>query len=118
METSHSPIPDALLVLSTCASAEEAARIAHSLVESRLAACVNIVPSIRSVYRWRDMIEDATESLIIVKTNRTCFPALQAELARLHSYEIPEILAVSIAGGAEGYLNWLALALASPEAAG
>lgn len=108
-------MPDALLVLSTCASAEEAARIARSLVESRLAACVNIVPSIRSVYRWRDMIEDAAECLLIVKTNQTRLPALQAELARLHSYEVPEILAVPVAAGAESYLAWLASALDFPE---
>lgn len=109
---------DALLVLSTCGSEEEAARIARALVETRLAACVNIVPSIRSVYRWRDMIEDAAESLLIIKTNQSRFPALQAELARLHSYEVPEILAVPVAAGAEAYLGWLASALESGEDAG
>lgn len=111
-------MPDALLVLSACASPEEAARIARSLVESRLAACVNIVPAIRSVYRWRDMIEDAAESLLIVKTDQTRYPALQAELARLHSYEVPEILAVPVSAGSEGYLAWLRAALESPEDAG
>ncbi len=108
----------ALLVLSTCASEEEAARIARALVEGRLAACVNVVPAIRSVYRWRDMIEDATESLLIIKTNQARFPALQAELARLHSYEVPEILAVPVAAGAERYMAWLGAALEPGEDAG
>ncbi|HZU26518.1 MAG TPA: divalent-cation tolerance protein CutA [Bryobacteraceae bacterium] len=103
---------DKIVVLSTCSSAEEAGRIARRLVESRLAACVNIMPRIRSVYRWKDAIEESEEVLLLIKSSRPLFDSLQAEIGRLHSYETPEAVALSIVDGSEPYLAWLAHELA------
>jgi periplasmic divalent cation tolerance protein len=100
---------DKLVVLVTCSSAKEAERIARSLVHKRLAACSNILRSpVRSIYRWEEKIESAREVLLIIKTSRRRFPALQATIKRLHSYEVPEIIALPIAAGFQSYLSWLA----------
>jgi periplasmic divalent cation tolerance protein len=102
-----------LVVLVTCRSAKEAERIARSLVEERLAACGNILRSpVRSIYRWKEKIESATEVLLIIKTSRRRFREVQAAIKRLHSYEVPEIIALPIAAGSEGYLSWLAESVA------
>ena len=99
---------DKRLVLVTCGSEEEASRIARALVESRLAACVNIVDApVRSVYRWKGRVERAEEHLLLVKTRRGRLKALEAEVKRLHSYETPEIIALPIAEGLRTYLAWL-----------
>jgi periplasmic divalent cation tolerance protein len=98
---------DKIVVLSTCGSAEEAERIARALVEGRLAACVNILPGLRSIYRWEGAIEDAQECLLLIKTTRDQFERLEAEVRRLHSYEVPELLAVQVVAGPEDYLNWI-----------
>jgi periplasmic divalent cation tolerance protein len=98
---------DKIVVFCTCASAPEAEKIARGLVEAKLAACVNVLPGARSFYRWRGNIEDSSEFLLIVKSSRGRFDALRAEIERLHSYEVPEIIALSIAEGAPNYLNWL-----------
>jgi periplasmic divalent cation tolerance protein len=103
---------DKIVVLSTCASAEEAQRLAHALVEKRLAACVNVIPGIRSVYRWRDTagndaIEDAEEVLLAIKTSRSLMEELRDEIERLHSYEVPEVIALQVVDGAERYLAWM-----------
>jgi periplasmic divalent cation tolerance protein len=104
---------DKLVVLVTCRSAKEADRIARSLVEKRLAACGNILRSpIRSIYRWKEKIESAREVLLVIKTSRSRFPELQAAIKRLHSYEVPEIIALPIAAGSRAYLSWLAESLA------
>ncbi len=104
---------DKLVVLVTCRSAKEAERIARSLVAARLAACGNILRSpIRSIYRWKEKIESAREVLLIIKTSRRRFPALQATIKRLHSYEVPEIIALPIAAGSQSYLSWLAESVA------
>ena len=108
---------DKIVVLSTCGSAEEAEKIARSLVEKRLAACVNIVPGMRSVYRWKGAIEDASEWLLLIKSKRELFEKLCAELAGLHSYETPEIVALPIAEGSESYLNWMEAELQSTRRA-
>jgi periplasmic divalent cation tolerance protein len=99
---------DKIVILVTCGSAREAKRIARALVGQRLAACANIfrVP-IESVYRWKGKIESAREFLLIVKTSRKRFPALQKEVRRLHSYDVPEIIALPIASGARNYLAWI-----------
>lgn len=104
---------DKLVVLVTCSSAKEAERIARNLVDSRLAACGNILRSpVRSIYRWKEKIESATEVLLIIKTSRRRLAKLQATIKRLHSYEVPEIIALPIAAGSQRYLSWLAESVA------
>ena len=104
---------DKLVVLVTCRSAKEADRIARSLVETRLAACGNILRSpVLSIYRWKEKIESSREVLLVIKTSRRRFSALQAAIKRLHSYEVPEIIALPIAAGSRAYLSWLAESLA------
>jgi periplasmic divalent cation tolerance protein len=104
---------DKLVVLVTCSSAKEADRIARALVKDRLAACGNILQNpIRSIYRWREKIESAREVLLVIKTSRRRFPELQTAIKRLHSYEVPEIIALPIAAGSESYLSWLAESVA------
>jgi periplasmic divalent cation tolerance protein len=98
---------DKIVVLSTCESEEQAERIARHLVEKKLAACVNISGKIRSIYRWEGKIEDASEVLLIIKTRRDLFPRIRAELASLHSYEVPEVIAMAIVDGSDSYLAWL-----------
>jgi periplasmic divalent cation tolerance protein len=98
---------DKIVVLSTCSSGEEAEKIARGLVEARLAACVNVVAGVRSFYRWQGAIEDATEWLLVIKTSRSRFDSLRTELERLHSYNVPEIVALPIVDGSRNYLNWL-----------
>lgn len=98
---------DKIMVFSTCGSTEEAETIARRLVESRLAACVNVVAGVRSIYRWRGAIEDAPESLLIIKSSRDLFGRLRAELEKAHSYEVPEVVALTIVDGSPGYLRWL-----------
>ena len=98
---------DKIVVLSTCDTEEEAKRVAHHLVEQRLAACVNILPGARSMYRWKGKTEEAAEWLLLIKSSRDLFPALRAELQKVHSYEIPEVIALPIVDGSEPYLSWL-----------
>lgn len=98
---------DKIVVLTTCSSAEEAERIARALVEKHLAACVNVLPGARSFYRWKDALEDASEWLLLIKSKRELFDALRAELERIHSYEVPEIVALPIVVGSANYLDWL-----------
>ena len=99
---------DKIVALSTCGSAEEAQRVARGLVESRTAACVNIVPGLRSIYRWKGAVEDAGEWLLIIKTTQARFEAMRAELVRLHSYEVPECVALPVLDGLASYLDWIA----------
>ncbi|HSY58844.1 MAG TPA: divalent-cation tolerance protein CutA [Terriglobales bacterium] len=104
---------DKLVVLVTCRSAKEAERIARALVDARLAACGNILRTpIRSVYRWKNKVESAREVLLLLKTSRGRFTKLQAEIKRLHSYEVPEIIAIPVAAGLPGYLAWLSESVA------
>src|SRR5438105_6557690 len=98
---------DKIVVLNTCASADEAEKIARRLVEARLAACVSVIAGARSFYRWKDAIEDASEFLLVIKTSRANFDDLRLELEKAHSYEVPEIIALPIVDGAANYLNWL-----------
>ncbi len=96
-----------IIVFITAPNEDEAAGIARSLVEARLAACVNIVKNIRSIYAWQGNIEDASETLMIAKTQNTLFDALSAKVRELHSYDVPEIIALPIVDGSEDYLKWL-----------
>lgn len=98
---------DKIVVFSTASSAEEAEKIARSLVDSRLAACVNVVSGVRSFYRWKGTIEDAAEWLLVIKSSRARFEALRTMLEKLHSYDVPEVIALSVVDGAENYLNWM-----------
>jgi periplasmic divalent cation tolerance protein len=100
-------VTDKIVVLSTCNSAEEAARIARGLVERRVAACVNIIPGARSVYRWQGAIEDSAEWMLVIKSRRDLFDALRTELQTMHSYEVPEVIALPVVDGSRSYLEWL-----------
>lgn len=105
----------AVVVLSTAGSADEAERIASVLVAERLAACVNLVPSVTSIYRWQGAVERATEVLMVIKTRRALAPRLVARLQELHSYEVPEAIVVPIDGGSRPYLAWVLGETAPPK---
>jgi periplasmic divalent cation tolerance protein len=98
---------DKLLVLTTAGSEGEARKIAHALVERRLAACVNIVPRIQSVYRWEGKVEEAEEYLLLIKTAKLREEEVRAAIRELHSYDLPECLAVAIESGSAEYLHWM-----------
>ncbi len=101
--------PDRIvLVVTTAGSAEEAERLAHSLVEARLAACVNIVPEARSVYRWQERLERSEEWLLLIKTTASRFDDLKDAMKRLHSYELPELVAWPAALVESRYAEWVA----------
>ncbi len=98
---------DKIVVFSTCASQEEAEKLARLVVDRRLAACASIVPNVRSYYRWRGAVETAGEYLVIIKSARTQFAALTAAIEQAHSYEVPEVLALPVVAGSAPYLAWL-----------
>jgi periplasmic divalent cation tolerance protein len=98
---------DKIVVFSTASSAEEAEKIARGLVNGRLAACVNVIPSVRSFYRWQGKIEDSAEFLLVIKSSRERFDALRTSLEKLHSYDVPEVIAMPVVDGAQNYLNWM-----------
>ena len=106
---------DKIVVLSTCASEEEAEKLAREVVEQRLAACVNVIPRIQSFYRWQGNLESAGECLLIIKSSRDRFDLLRSALEKAHSYEVPEIIALPVVEGAANYLNWLQANLAGDE---
>jgi len=95
------------IVFVTAGSEDEAATIGRTLVEERLAACANIVPRIRSIYRWKGQIYDEQEFLIIIKTRTSQFQMLQERVKELHSYEVPEIVSFPVARGLPQYLEWV-----------
>jgi periplasmic divalent cation tolerance protein len=99
---------DALVVLVTAPSAEVAAELAWALVEARLAACGNVVPGLRSIYRWEGKVQEEPEALLILKTTRGRFEALRDEVLRRHPYQVPEVLALPVEAGSERYLGWVA----------
>jgi periplasmic divalent cation tolerance protein len=100
--------PDpAMLVLTTAANQVEAERIAHLLVEQRLAACVNLVPAVQSVYRWQGAVETASEILLVIKTVASRLDTLEKTILANHSYQVPEFLALPIHSGSRPYLDWL-----------
>jgi len=105
---------DKIVVLSTCADEEQARTLARALVERRLAACATVVPGVTSIYRWKGEIESSAECLLVIKSTRELFGPLQAAIASLHSYEVPEVLALSVVDGAPAYLEWLGASLAPP----
>jgi periplasmic divalent cation tolerance protein len=98
---------DPIVVLVTCGSEEEALKIANALVEAHLAACVNLVAPIRSIYRWEGKIWDEKEWLLIIKTQKQRLEELEKKVKSLHSYSVPEIISLPIMEGSSAYLNWI-----------
>ena len=98
---------DGQLVLTMLPTADAAAEIARTLVEERLAACANLIPAIRSIYRWQDKIEDTNEVLLLLKTKTEHFERLKGRLLELHPYEVPEVLAIPVEAGYAAYLEWI-----------
>ena len=99
---------DKFLVLVTCSTTREAQRIARAVVEESLAACVNILPgAVQSIYRWKGKVESARERLLLIKTSRKRLAKLRATVERLHSYDVPEFIAIPIAAGSPAYLSWI-----------
>ena len=103
------------IVLTTAGSEDEAHKIARHLVDRRLAACVNIVPQVTSVYRWRGKVEEAGEWLLIVKTAASAFSQVRQAIAELHSYGLPECICLTIEDGSAGYLQWIAESVSAGE---
>jgi periplasmic divalent cation tolerance protein len=106
---------DKIVVFSTCGSAEEAEKIARALLSKRLAACVNLLPAMRSIYRWKGNIEEAQEFLLVIKSSRALFGELRAEIEKLHSYEVAEVIATQIVDGSQAYLEWMGRELIERE---
>ena len=104
---------DKIVVLSTCDSEEKAVAVARALVEERVAACVNVIPGARSIYHWQGQVEDASEWVLVIKSRRDLFDRLKEALARVHSYEVPEVIALPVVDGSEAYLTWLDRELSS-----
>lgn len=96
-----------IVVFITASNEEEASKIARALVETRLAACVNMIRNIRSIYIWQGKTEDGAEVLLIAKTRRSLFDALSKKVKELHSYTVPEVIALPVVEGSADYLNWL-----------
>jgi periplasmic divalent cation tolerance protein len=98
---------DKILVLTTAGSEVEAGKIARALVERRLAACVNVLPKVSSVYRWQEKIEQSEEWLLVIKTGQELFGKVQDAIKELHSYELPECVSVTVDSGSADYLKWI-----------
>jgi periplasmic divalent cation tolerance protein len=98
---------DKRLVLTTASSQEEARKLANALVERRLAACVNILPKIDSIYRWKDKIEESQEFLLLIKTTRSAISPLREAIEELHSYDLPECIVLAVDDGSGAYLQWI-----------
>ncbi len=98
---------DPIVVFVTCGSEDEALKIANALVETHLAACVNLIAPIRSIYRWEGKIWDEKEWLLIIKTQKHKFEPLEKEVKSLHSYSVPEMISLPITEGSSAYLNWI-----------
>lgn len=98
---------DKIVVLSTCATGEEAEKLARLLLDGRLAACVSVIPGVRSFYHWKGAIESSGECLLMIKTSRGLFADLCETLGKAHSYEVPEAIAVPVVAGAASYIEWM-----------
>ena len=95
------------IALTTASDTDEARKIAHTLVESRLAACVNIIPQVESIYRWEGKVESAAELLLVIKTTEERWPAVREKLLSIHSYDTPECICFDVADGSKPYLDWI-----------
>jgi periplasmic divalent cation tolerance protein len=100
-------VADEILILITAPNAKDAGSIAEALVSEQLAACVNIIPAIESVYRWEGKVSRDNEALLIVKTTNDCYPAIEPRVKELHSYTTPEVISLKIERGSAEYLKWL-----------
>ncbi len=98
---------EVFVVMSTFPSLEEARRVGRQLVEEALVACVNLVPGIESIYRWKGALQTESEVLLLMKTTSMCLAPLQARLRELHPYEVPELVALPVASGMPAYLQWV-----------
>jgi periplasmic divalent cation tolerance protein len=98
---------DFLLLLCTCPNRSTADVIATALLEERIAACVNHIPGIKSMYRWEGRVQQDDEILVLIKTTRERYPQVEATIGKLHPYELPEIIGVPLAAGSDTYLNWI-----------
>jgi periplasmic divalent cation tolerance protein len=98
---------DAVVILTTLPADDRGEAIGQALVDERLAACVNLLPPMVSIYRWRGAVERESERQVIIKTSRARVPALQARLAALHPYELPEFIVLAVADGGAAYLQWI-----------
>ncbi len=98
---------DVLVVLVTCPAGEVASKLGRLLVEEKLAACVNVVGPIRSVYWWEGAVQEDEEALLVLKTTRAAWPKLRERILAEHPYEVPEVLALPVEDGAEAYLDWV-----------
>jgi periplasmic divalent cation tolerance protein len=98
---------DKIVVLSACGSAEEAKTLARHLVETRVAACVNVIPEVYSVFHWEGKVDEASEWMLVIKSTRGRLEALKAELRKMHTYSVPEVVAVPIVDGSAEYLEWV-----------
>ena len=96
-----------IVVLVTAGSSAEGERLARALVDERLAACVNRIAAVESVYRWEGKVEQSVEEMLVIKTRADLFTALEKRVRELHSYAVPEVIALPIIDGSEGYLHWL-----------
>jgi len=106
--------PQARIVLTTAANAEEAAELGRTLVDERLVACATVIPAVQSFYRWKGEIEFATETLLLLKTGPDQLAALEVRLHELHSYQTPEFLVLPVESGSKSYLDWLQANLRRP----
>lgn len=106
---------DDIVILCTCSSHEDADTLSHLLVEERLAACVNAITGVRSTYRWKDAVDTAHEVLLLIKTSRALYSAVEQRILAAHSYQLPEVIALPIEAGSEPYLAWLRANLKGAE---
>jgi periplasmic divalent cation tolerance protein len=106
---------DKRIALTTAASEDEARKIAHQLVERRLAACVNIIPQVSSIYRWQEKVEEAREWLLVIKTTAAAFAQVREAITELHSYDLPECICLTIEDGSPNYLQWISESVAAGE---
>src|SRR5579872_2496091 len=98
---------DHIVILSTCASEEEAEKLARLLLDQRLCACVNVVPRVRSFFLWKGKVDSGDEALLLIKSSRALFPAVVSAVEAAHSYEVPEVIALPIVDGSSNYIDWL-----------
>jgi periplasmic divalent cation tolerance protein len=110
-ELAASSMTDKRIVLSTAGSQDEALKIAHHLIENKLAACVNIFPQVESIYRWQGKVESSSEWLMLIKTTEEQLAGVREAITELHSYDLPECIVISIEDGNTDYLNWLSEAV-------